>query len=32
VLTVTADHISAITWFGERSLVPRFGLPRTLPR
>ena len=32
VLTLTDDAISAITWFGERSLVPRFGLPRTLPQ
>lgn len=31
VLTLTDDRISAITWFGERSLVSRFGLPRTLP-
>ena len=31
VLTLTDDCISAITWFGERSLVPRFGLPRMLP-
>jgi RNA polymerase sigma-70 factor (TIGR02960 family) len=31
VLTLSDDSISAITWFGERSLVPRFGLPRTLP-
>ena len=31
VLTLGDDSISAITWFGERSLVPRFGLPRTLP-
>jgi len=31
ILTLTNDSISAITWFGERSLVPRFGLPRTLP-
>ena len=30
VLTLTDDSISAITWFGERSLVSRFGLPRTL--
>jgi RNA polymerase sigma-70 factor (TIGR02960 family) len=30
VLTLTADRISAITWFGERSLIPRFGLPRML--
>ncbi len=32
VLTMTGDQISAITWFGERSLFPRFGLPRTIPR
>ena len=32
ILTLTSDSISAITWFGERSLVPRFGLPRTLPQ
>lgn len=32
ILTLTNDSISAITWFGERSLVPRFGLPRTLPQ
>jgi RNA polymerase sigma-70 factor (TIGR02960 family) len=31
VLTLTDDRISAITWFGERSLLPHFGLPRTLP-
>ena len=31
VLTLTDDRVSAITWFGERSLVPRFGLPRILP-
>ena len=31
ILTLSDDSISAITWFGERSLVPRFGLPRTLP-
>src|SRR5690348_1623360 len=31
ILTLANDSISAITWFGERSLVPRFGLPRTLP-
>ena len=30
VLTLTDDSISAITWFGERSLMSRFGLPRTL--
>lgn len=31
VLTLTTDRISAITWFGERSLLAHFGLPRTLP-
>ena len=31
VLTLDEDRISAITWFGERSLLPHFGLPRTLP-
>jgi RNA polymerase sigma-70 factor (TIGR02960 family) len=31
VLTLTDDRISAITWFGERSLVSHFGLPRTFP-
>jgi len=31
VLTLGEDSISAITWFAERSLFPRFGLPRTLP-
>ena len=31
VLTLTDDRVSAITWFGERSLVSQFGLPRTLP-
>ena len=31
VLTLT-DRISAITWFGERSLLAHFGLPRTLPK
>jgi RNA polymerase sigma-70 factor (ECF subfamily) len=31
VLTLTADRISAITWFAERSLLVHFGLPRTLP-
>jgi RNA polymerase sigma-70 factor (ECF subfamily) len=31
VLTLT-DRISAITWFGERSLLSHFGLPRTLPK
>jgi RNA polymerase sigma-70 factor (TIGR02960 family) len=31
VLTLNHDRISAITWFGERSLLAHFGLPRTLP-
>jgi RNA polymerase sigma-70 factor (ECF subfamily) len=30
VLTLTEDRVSAITWFGERSLFAHFGLPRTL--
>jgi RNA polymerase sigma-70 factor (TIGR02960 family) len=30
-LTLADDRISAITWFGERSLFAHFGLPRTLP-
>jgi RNA polymerase sigma-70 factor (TIGR02960 family) len=32
VLTLAQDKVSAITWFGERSLLAHFGLPRTLPR
>jgi RNA polymerase sigma-70 factor (ECF subfamily) len=31
VLTLIDDRISAITWFGERSLLADFGLPRALP-
>jgi RNA polymerase sigma-70 factor (TIGR02960 family) len=31
VLTLEGERISAITWFGERSLLAHFGLPRTLP-
>jgi hypothetical protein len=31
VLTLTEGRVSAITWFGERSLFARFGLPRALP-
>jgi hypothetical protein len=31
VLTLAEQRISAITWFGERSLMADFGLPRTLP-
>jgi len=30
VLTLEADHVSAITWFGDSSVFPYFGLPRTL--
>jgi RNA polymerase sigma-70 factor, ECF subfamily len=30
VLTVTGEQISAITWFGDRTVMARFGLPRTL--
>jgi RNA polymerase sigma-70 factor (TIGR02960 family) len=31
VLTLEGDRISAITRFGDNSLFPLFGLPRTLP-
>jgi RNA polymerase sigma-70 factor (ECF subfamily) len=31
VLTLAGDQISAITWFADSSLLPRFGLPRMLP-
>jgi RNA polymerase sigma-70 factor (ECF subfamily) len=31
VLTVTGDQISGIARFSDRSLLARFGLPRTLP-
>jgi RNA polymerase sigma-70 factor (TIGR02960 family) len=31
VLTLSGDHICAITWFSDRSLMATFGLPRTLP-
>jgi hypothetical protein len=31
VLTLAGDRISAITRFGDNSLLPHFGLPRTLP-
>ena len=31
VLTLREDRVSAVTWFGERSLFAYFGLPRTLP-
>ncbi len=30
VLTLEGDQISAITWFGDKSVFPHFGLPRTL--
>lgn len=30
-LALDGDRISAITWFGDRSVFPYFGLPRTLP-
>jgi RNA polymerase sigma-70 factor (TIGR02960 family) len=31
VVTLTADAISAITWFSDTAVFRRFGLPRTLP-
>jgi RNA polymerase sigma-70 factor (ECF subfamily) len=31
VLTVRAEQVSAITRFGDRSLLAHFGLPRTVP-
>jgi RNA polymerase sigma-70 factor (TIGR02960 family) len=31
VLTLQGEQISAITWFGDRAVMARFGLPRTLP-
>jgi RNA polymerase sigma-70 factor (ECF subfamily) len=30
VLTLAGDQISAITWFADSSIFPKFGLPRTL--
>ena len=30
VLTLAGDRISAITWFGETSVFPHFGLPESL--
>jgi RNA polymerase sigma-70 factor (TIGR02960 family) len=30
VLTLEADEVSAITWFGDKSVFRHFGLPRTL--
>jgi RNA polymerase sigma-70 factor (ECF subfamily) len=32
VLTLEGDTVSAITWFGDKSVFPRFGLPEALPR
>jgi RNA polymerase sigma-70 factor (ECF subfamily) len=32
VLTLRGNHVSVITRFGDRGLLARFGLPRTLPR
>jgi RNA polymerase sigma-70 factor (ECF subfamily) len=32
VLTLEGNAISAITWFADSSVFPRFGLPRTLPQ
>ena len=32
VLTLRGDQVSVITRFGDRGLLARFGLPRTLPR
>ena len=31
VLTLEGDRISAITWFGDSSIFPHFGLPEMLP-
>jgi RNA polymerase sigma-70 factor (TIGR02960 family) len=30
VLTLEGDRVAAITWFGDSSVFPHFGLPRTL--
>ena len=32
VLTLEGPRISAITWFADSSMFPRFGLPRTRPQ
>jgi len=32
VLSLGAERISAITWFGDRGVFSHFGLPRTLPK
>jgi RNA polymerase sigma-70 factor (ECF subfamily) len=31
VLTLRGDRIAAVTFFQDISVLPRFGLPRTLP-
>ena len=31
VITLDGERISVITWFGDRGLLPHFGLPRVLP-
>jgi len=30
VLTLEGEWVSALTWFGDKSVFPHFGLPRTL--
>jgi RNA polymerase sigma-70 factor (ECF subfamily) len=32
VLTLAEDQVSAITWFADRAVLARFGLPRTLAK
>ncbi len=31
VLTLRGDRIAAVTWFGNPAVMPRFGLPATVP-
>jgi RNA polymerase sigma-70 factor (ECF subfamily) len=31
VLTLEGDRIAALTRFGDTAILPRFGLPRSLP-
>ena len=31
VLTLEGERIAAVTRFGDNGVLPRFGLPRTLP-
>jgi RNA polymerase sigma-70 factor (TIGR02960 family) len=31
VLTLEGDKVAAMTWFGDTTIYPRFGLPPTLP-